>query len=274
MLLGYNTNGFAHHALEDALIILSEIGYRSVALTLDYHALNPYDPDVAEQTRRVAEILHREKLACVVETGARFLLDPRAKHSPTLLDDSSAAQRRLDFLLRAVDLAATLHADAVSFWSGARPAELSERQALDRLVDGCRRLLDRAERHEVRMAFEPEPGMFVDRMDRFAELHGRLNHPLFGLTLDVGHVHCLDDGSVTGHISNWKDCLFNIHIEDMRRGIHDHLEFGRGDINFPPIFAALRETGYSFGLHVELSRHSYDAVATARRAYAFLRHLQ
>jgi hypothetical protein len=51
MRLGYNTNGFAHHRLEDAIEILATLGYRSVALTLDFHALNPYDPDLRYPNR-------------------------------------------------------------------------------------------------------------------------------------------------------------------------------------------------------------------------------
>ena len=43
MRLGYNTNGFAHHRLGDALTILAEIGYRSVALTLEHDQLDPPD---------------------------------------------------------------------------------------------------------------------------------------------------------------------------------------------------------------------------------------
>ena len=41
--LGYNTNGFAHHTLEDAVAILAEIGYESVAVTLERDLLDPRD---------------------------------------------------------------------------------------------------------------------------------------------------------------------------------------------------------------------------------------
>ena len=41
MLIGYNTNGFAHHAIEDAIEILAENGYRSIALTIDQLVFEP-----------------------------------------------------------------------------------------------------------------------------------------------------------------------------------------------------------------------------------------
>src|ERR1700722_4941030 len=100
MLLGYNTNGFAHHRLEDALTILAELGYQSVALTLDYNALNPYDAHFKAQLAVIKKLLRALGLRSVVETGARFLLDPRRKHQPTLVSDPADAEHRVDFLWR------------------------------------------------------------------------------------------------------------------------------------------------------------------------------
>jgi sugar phosphate isomerase/epimerase len=271
MRLGYNTNGFAHHRLDDALHILAELGYQSVAITLDQFALNPFDPDVPSRCAHVRDLLQRLGLSCVIETGARFLLDPRRKHQPTLLSEQqSERDRRRDFLMRAVEIACFLGADAVSFWSGAPDATSSPQESWTRLQKECNLICDQAAKRNVRLAFEPEPGMFIDTMVKFAKLHALVNHPNFGLTLDVGHLHCQGELPIAEHIRHWKDALWNVHIEDMRRGVHDHLMFGTGEMDFPPILAALREIDYQGGVHVELSRHSHDAVETARRAIAFL----
>ena len=273
MLPGYNTNGFAHHSLEEALVILARLGYRSVALTLDHHALDPFDPGCPRQAEVVKGLLGRFGLRCVVETGARFLLHPRRKHQPTLLDAGPAGERRFDFLRRAVDLAAGLGADAVSFWSGTPREAAPEAVPEQRLTDACRRLCEHAETCGVRLAFEPEPGMLVDTMDRFARLFETVSHPLFGLTLDVGHLHCQGETPIVGHIERWRDVLWNVHLEDMRRGVHEHLMFGEGEMDFAEVFAALRRADYRGGVHVELSRHSHNAVETARKAMAFLQGL-
>jgi sugar phosphate isomerase/epimerase len=57
----------------------------------------------------------------------------------------------------------------------------------------------------------------------------------------------------------------------MRRGVHEHLMFGEGEIDFPPVLEALAAAGYSGGVYVELSRHSHQAPDAARQAWEFLR---
>jgi sugar phosphate isomerase/epimerase len=271
MLLGYNTNGFAHHRLEDALTILAELGYQSIAITLDHHALSPFDSDLRDQLSRVKSLLDEHRLRSVIETGARFLLDPRRKHQPTLLSPWPAAEERLAFLRDAIEVAADLGSDAVSFWSGTPAEPADPAKLMTRLVEQCRSLCAHAAERGVRLAFEPEPGMFIDTMPRFAELHERVGHPSFGLTLDIGHLHCLGETPIASHVTRWREWLWNVHIEDMRRGVHDHLMFGEGEIDFAEVISGLHNAGYSGALHVELSRHSHDAVETARRSLAFLR---
>lgn len=269
--LGYNTNGFATHRLEDAINVLSELGYESVAITLDYHALNPYSPDISHQTQAIRQLLQSRNMCCVVETGSRFLLDPFRKHWPTLVTaNEENRNRRMDFLCRAIEIAAELDAEAVSLWSGAADPLLSHEDSWNLLVDGCDALLARAVQHDVYLGFEPEPGMLVERMDQFARLADELNHPRFGLTLDVGHLHCLNDGLPANRIREFAHILFNVHIEDMRVGRHEHLPFGEGEMLFEPIFTALRETSYVGTINVELGRHSHNAVETARSAFEFL----
>src|SRR4051794_9411549 len=128
--LGYGTNGFANHRLCDALSIIAELGYSAVALTLDHQHLDPYAPDLPARVDAVAGQLSRLGLRVVVETGARYLLDPRRKHHPTLISDGQPA--RLDLLRRALRIAADLGADCVSFFSGSVPAGLPPEQAWHR----------------------------------------------------------------------------------------------------------------------------------------------
>jgi sugar phosphate isomerase/epimerase len=272
MFLGYNTNGFAHHRLEDAIDILADLGYAGVALTLDVHHLDPFADNLAQQVAWVARRLSRHRLRCVVETGARFLLDPRRKHQPTLLSGTPEERAiRLDFLKRCVDIAADLGADCVSLWSGAADGPAPEGVLMLRLVDRCERLAEYAVQRNIRLAFEPEPGMFIDTLDRFAAFYDQLRHPALGLTIDIGHLVCQGEVPVSDHLRRWKDLLWNVHIEDMRRGRHEHLFFGEGEVDFADVFAGLHQAEYRGGVYVELSRHSYDAVATAQKAYTFLR---
>jgi sugar phosphate isomerase/epimerase len=271
MRFGYGTNGFANHRLGDALAIIAELGYDGVALTLDHHHLDPYAADAGRQVRALAGRLGELGLAVVVETGARYLMDPWHKHEPTLVS-ADGCERRVDLLTRAVRIAADLGAEAVSFWSGVRRPGISATEAWRRLVAGCAQVVDVADRRGVRLGFEPEPGMVVADLDGYERLRHALDEPEpFGLTLDIGHCRCVEAVAVPDCVRRAGPRLANVQIDDMRRGVHEHLEFGDGEIDFPPVLAALDAIGYRGLVAVELPRHSHAAPEVARRSLDFLR---
>jgi len=273
MRLGYNTNGLAHHRLIDAIELLADSGYESVSLTLDANALDPYQDqtDLARDVARVRATLDRRGLNRVIETGARYLLNPRLKHDPTLMDPDPVRRAvRQDFLHRAIDIAKALDAEALSLWSGALNPPMNDDAGMARLCEALQPVLQHAEKASMPLAFEPEPGMFIDTLERFARLDERINRPLFQLTIDLGHVHCTQESPIDLILERWHKRVINIHVEDMVEGIHEHLMFGEGTMDFAGIFQAIHRIGYDKGLHVELSRDSHRAVEAVRRSASFL----
>lgn len=267
---GYGTNGFSNHRLDDALTVIAGLGYTGVALTLDHHHLDPYDSNLWRHVRALGHRLQELGLGVVIETGARYLLDPWHKHAPTLLDDDPDA--RVDFLRRAVRIGTDLGAEAVSFWAGVRPPALPPQLAWRRLVTGCAEVLAAAEGAEMMLGFEPEPGMLVESIDDWERLRADLGAPVhFGLTLDIGHCRCLEPIPAEDCVRRVAGQLVNVQIDDMRRGVHEHLEFGTGEVDFPAVLRALTEIDYGGLVAVELPRHSHAAPGVARDSLAFLR---
>ena len=266
---GYGTNGFANHRLADAITVIADLGYTGVALTLDHDHLDPFSPGLAREVARTADLLRDRDLGVVVETGARYLLDPWRKHAPTFLHDERAV--RIDFLRRAVAIGADLGAEAVSCWAGVRPSDVDADTAWKRLVDGVAEVVDAAAGAGVPIGFEPEPGMLVEDIAGWRRLRADLGAPAaFGLTLDIGHCRCLEPVGVPECVAGVAEHLVNVQIDDMVRGVHEHLEFGTGEIDFPPVLRALREGGYRGLVAVELPRHSHAAPDVARRSLEFL----
>jgi sugar phosphate isomerase/epimerase len=267
----YGTNGFGDHRIADALRVLADLGYDGVSLTLDHHHLDPYAPDAAVRTARIRKVLDTTGLDVVVETGARYLLDPMRKHQPTLVSTVGRAHR-VELLRRATEIAADLGATTVHLWSGAAPDDVPAGEAWKRLAQGCATALEHAGRAGVDLAFEPEPGMLVATLRDYRRLVDLLGgHDRFRLTLDIGHCRCLEPHPVAECVHRSADRLAHVQIEDMRRGVHQHLPFGDGEIDFPPVLAALADVGYRGLVSVELPRHSHAATLQARRSIAFLR---
>jgi sugar phosphate isomerase/epimerase len=271
MWLAYNTNGLAHHRLEEACRLLADLGYGGVALTPDVAHLDPLSTGEREW-EAFRGLLERLKLRCILETGARFLLDPRRKHWPNLCSrDEADAERRLELYTRCCRMAKALGAEGVSLWSGPLENGDAPQAALARLVERLERALDAAAAEGVRLCFEPEPGMLIDSLSRYRTLRRMLDRKDLATTIDVGHLIVTEPGAPESHLEEWKDSLINVQVDDARRGVHEHLAIGKGEIDFPPVFRELKRLGYAGPLALELSRDSHrgaDAAAESIRAIA------
>lgn len=270
MIPAYGLNGFTDHRLPDALEVLADLGYRGVALTLDHHHLDPYAPDLAARVAGAADLLRQHDLSVVVETGARFLLDPRRKHHPTLV---CAADRevRVDLLVRAIALAPDLGARIVHLWSGILPPDTPREVGWDRLVRGMDPVVAAAERAGVTLAFEPEPGMFLDRAAGVGELLRRMGRPeALRMTLDLGHLICNEEDPVSLVREVGADVV-HVQVDDMLPGVHEHLPLGEGEVDLPPLLRALADAQYRGQLSIELGRDSHRAPALAADSITALR---
>ncbi|MFO1076628.1 MAG: sugar phosphate isomerase/epimerase family protein [Planctomycetota bacterium] len=258
MRLGYGTNGLQNHRFADALRLLAANGYAAVAITPDTCHLDPEHTRDRELDEAAAQ-LRDLGLAPVIETGARFLLDPAHKHEPTLMTRGAGRQRRLDFYARVATMGARLGARVVSFWTGIDRAPGPDSQEC--MLTGIAAAAARIRSEGLEPSLEPEPGMAVETVAGWHLVRDVLGAEAPSLTLDIGHLYAVWEGEPAEVVAASVPFLSQVHLEDMRVGHHEHLEPGAGQVDFEAVLRSLRTGGYDGPVCFELSRSSHRAPA-------------
>lgn len=265
----YNSNGFQSHRLDEALDLLKDHHYHGVALTLDHMHLDPIRGSEGDIQKVKAALAERD-LAVSIETGARYVLDPRRKHRPSLLDkDPAARKKRCDYLLRCLEIADKLGAESLILFSGINFDGLPETEAWTLFLDELGPVVEDAKARGISLGLEPEPGHLVATMADFDRCAQR--YPSLGLTLDVGHVPVTEPGrSIAQTMRDYREKLVAVHFEDSHGKVHEHLPFGQGSLDHKAMLEALIEIEYSGLVAIELSRHSHCAHELVPDSMAFL----
>jgi sugar phosphate isomerase/epimerase len=177
--------------------------------------------------------------------------------------DRDLRSRRLDYYARCAALGQDLGADVLSFWAGIDSAPADDSFAW--ACDGVARTVALVRAAGLRPALEPEPGMAIETCAQYAAIVKALGSEAPDLCLDVGHLYVTREGLAESIIAAFGARLAQVHLEDMRWGIHEHLPPGEGDVDFAGVARALDAVGYEGSVCFELSRSSHAAPEMLRR---------
>lgn len=271
----YNTIGCSNHALPDALEMISEAGYQGVVVTLDVHHMNPMSETYEADAEALKKSLAINDLAVAIDTGGRFLLDPRDRMEPTLLSPSAEGRaRRLEFLKRAIRICEICEGEAVTFTAGRPKRGVDQANAANWLLDGLAQLSEAAGQKNVTLALEPEPGHMVGKLDDFKLVRDTVKQmteaPPLQLALDVGHVAVAGDRAPHQAVKEFSAVLGAVAVSGTRDGVHAHLPLGEGDVSIPEVLSRLRDVDYGGLITVKLPRDSYRADALIPSAIDWL----
>jgi sugar phosphate isomerase/epimerase len=175
-----------------------------------------------------------------VHLGAPHLLGPEP-HRPGLSAlDPQARARKAEACRACMGIAVALGAPYMTFTSG-----LTESEDLHARQEAAFReelaALTRAKPEGLTLLIEQEPEHVI-RTAAQLEALGR-DFPGVGATFDVGHSAVMGE-DIAAAIKLLGPMLRNLHLEDIRGRVHAHKLYGEGDIDFDPVFRALRAIGY------------------------------
>lgn len=277
MQLAYSTNAFTKTDLKSALQAISALGYSGVEILCDHPHWFPGRVSEIE-AEEMAALLDRLSLTVsnLNANTANCYFNPRPPENvfePSLSSaDKEFRQWRQTYSIDTIKLARRLQARCISVTSGQPGSGGTPEKGIVYFVESLKRICEAAEKYNVRVGIEYEPGLLVERAAELAEVIHRVDSPLLGANLDIGH-SWLDGESPEQAISLLNGRIWNVHVEDISKKKHYHLVPGEGDLPFERYFSALKQQAYDNFLTVELYTCADRPIEAGQSALAHLKGL-
>jgi sugar phosphate isomerase/epimerase len=243
---GFRTGIFQHLSVQDTAAQLAAIGYDGLELCLEAPDVRPEKLDAA-QCAQIRTWLDEAGIA----------LASLSYHA-----DREPLEQRLANQERAVRAAGWMHASILV---------LNPEKAVDQAhqwaehVAHFQRLCALAGELDVTIAIEPEPLLVVASSADAARMIEQVGSPRLCVNLDVGHAYLTDD-DLPASIRMLGERIVHLHLEDMASGVHRHLPFGEGDIDFAAVRDALAEISYAGPYVIDLFGQDHPPEEVAAEA--------
>ena len=244
-----------------------ELGYEG--LELAPYTLADSVTDLSDKDRkRIREEIESEGMKVV---GLHWLL---AKTQGLQINDPDPAirERTAHYMLEEIDLCADLGGEVLVLGSpqqrAIRPG-FTRDKAWGNMVDIMHRCGERAAKRGVFFCIEalPTPECeYINTVDMCAELVRQADHPGFQMMVDCKQMATNDARPIPIQIKTVAQYIRHVHVNDPNR-----LGPGMGDIDFGPIFRALREIGFNRWCSVEAFDPDFGIERIARESIQNLR---
>lgn len=177
------------------------------------------------------------------QTAERLGLRVEGVITHAQLADSLAdpGRRPLD-LAGTVDLAVELGADVVTFHMGGYPADIPRETFWSRVVATIRRAADHAATRRVALAVDGIwPTWVDDSPDTLERLFRDVDSPAFGVNFDPSYLTLMGVDPVA-FVARFSGRIVHAHLKDHvgKYPKWTHLIVGRGEMDYPRVFAALQ----------------------------------
>ena len=270
MKFAFSTNAYLNFSFPEAARRLARIGYAGLEIMADVPHAWPACL-LEEQKQAIRDALKINGLA--VSNVNAFMMNAindrrqRYWHPSWIEPDPNYRQVRIDHTKRALTLARELGAPCITTEPGG-PVEPggSWTAALKLFVEMIKPVAEHAEREDVLLLVEPEPGLLIETADQFLEFIRHIDSPAVGMNFDIGHAYCVKDEPAET-IPRVAKHIRHFHLEDIAATrVHHHLVPGEGAIEFGPVLKAIQAMKYDGWITIELYPYIDDPDEAARTA--------
>ncbi|MEI8195117.1 MAG: sugar phosphate isomerase/epimerase family protein [Phycisphaerae bacterium] len=275
MKLAFSTNAFSRFSLEQALAAISAAGYTGVEILADKPHWYP-DHFTHTEAAAVSALLQRYRLQ-VSNINANCTFGywkdapPEPFFEPSLISpDPKLRADRIRMIQNTLQFAQAIGASCISITSGKSLPTMPPEMAIQQLHESLRPVLELAEKLQIRVGIECEPGLFIEYATELRELIDQMGSPMLGANLDLGHSVVIGEDIPT-ILQILKGRIWNCHIEDLPGRKHYHLIPGTGTLDWPALHAALAAIRYDRFLTVELYTYPDRPAEAAQESITFLR---
>ena len=258
MKVGFNMLLWTTHVTEEEdlphLETLKKVGYDGVEIPV-------FEGDTAH-FQKVGRAIKNNGLTCTSVT-----VIPDEQRNP-ISADAKHREGAVDYFKWAIECSQALGSEVLcgpfyqplGVFTGKGPTEEEKRRA----AEVHRKAADFARKANLILAVEflnRFECYFLNTMADAVDYVKRVNHPNVGVLFDTFHAN-IEEKDPVGCISQYVDAIKHVHISENDRGTP-----GKGHIDWPGTFRALRSGGYDGWLVIEAFGRALPDLAAATRVW-------